>query len=561
MDYKLKDKLNDYRDKIYKYLFNDENDIDKWENNEKVLINKNFAPLLQGDWTRNYFGYQGLNLNKILNKKISKTELFNIIKEELSRTISFKDNDYYIHNFNPNLFFLLFDDFYNVKIKNNKITWNAYIAEDESILGINFDDETKTIFREETMYLIELHSMFVLNNNIQKILAPDLFIDIFIKNCLIQYHAKQYGTLTKNRFIDMSYNIINKPFLMEINEKTHSEILDYFKEIDVFLTTGSKLNSMHLYKEIYSTFDTFRKFLHNFCIWLYKSGYKEQSITLHMVEFSEFSVNAAKVGVQLVSGSLRLALSEIVKLPFFDDSDSPIDVDELIIKLYNMNKINPEKDFINWPGIISEYQIKSNLNNKKLDYLFILTIEKNNILLNTKGVMKILTNIPSNMWSRQDDYFEYLENLQTKYVQTVDKLLDDELADLKIVDRYIEFKNTVELIKFDQDEYFQKIKEKIGNRRFGGTFHHKLPFLKKESNPEKFVNFTIYKNLVNQKYLDSIQPCHTKKIGKNTLETVELVFGYSVMSPNEIKQIYSMSQKEFDNKYFNTSNNTIDFLD
>ena len=60
--------------------------------------------------------------------------------------------------------------------------------------------------------------------------------------------------------------------------------------------------------------------------------------------------------------------------------------------------------------------------------------------------------------------------------------------------------------------------------------------------------------------MDNIQSCHTKKIGKNKLESVELIFGYSVMNPNEITQIYSMSQKEFDNKYFNTSNDLIEFL-
>ena len=53
----------------------------------------------------------------------------------------------------------------------------------------------------------------------------------------------------------------NSPYFIEINEKAHSKILDYYKEIDVYLTLGSRLNSMDLYDEFYSTAKTFRKFL------------------------------------------------------------------------------------------------------------------------------------------------------------------------------------------------------------------------------------------------------------------------------------------------------------
>ncbi len=557
MDFELKNKLKNYRNKIYEYLFSD-TDINKWENNEKVFINKNFIPLLQGDWTRNYYGYQGINLGKILNKKISKTELFNILKDELSRTISFKDNDYYIHNFNPNLFFLLYDQFYDCEIKNNKITWEAYCAADDKIIGIFFCEETRKVLREETVYLIELHSMFVLNSNIFDILENNLYTDIFIKNCYIQYHAKKYGNLTKNRFIDLSYVINNKPYFIEINEKAHSKILDYYKEIDVYLTTGSRLNSMDLYDEFYSTAKTFRKFLHNFCISLYKAGYKDQSITLHMVEFSDFSVDTAKIGVQLVNKTLEIKLADVLALPFFDESNDQIETDDLIIKLYNLNKINPEKDFSNWCEIIPDYESTKGL---KPNNILIMCAEKENIILNTKGLMKILTNIPTNMWSRQDDYFEYLDNLQTKYVETVSRLLDDELKDIKIVDRYIEYKNIVELIKFDQDEYFKNIKEKVGNRRLTNLFHDKLPFLKVDNRPNKFVDFTVYKNLVNQKYLNTLSGYHIKKIDKNNLEKAELILGYSIMSSDEIKEIYSMTSKQFDEKYYNHSNDTILFID
>lgn len=556
MDFELQFKLKSYRKRLYQHLFTDE-EIDKWEKNEKVLISRKFAPLLQGDWTRSarFDGYQGMNLDSLINVKKTKTELFNIIKDEISRNIEFKNSDYYVHNFNPNLFFLLFDQFYGSSIKKTKIKFDAKTIND-NIYGITFCNESKKVFREETLYLIELHSMFILNQNIQKTLGEELFAEIFIKNCQIQYYAKKHNPHSKNRYIDMSYLINKMPFLIEINEKYHSIILDYFKEIDVELSTGSKLNSLELYDETVSLEESFKVILKNFCTTLYKAEYKDEGVILYMVEFADFNVDTAKIGVQLVNNNLTLKLSEITSLPFFDENEETIDIDLLIIKLFNIDKINPNTDFNNWDEIIKNRPKKI----KKKDLLLILTMEKNNIELNAKGIMKILTNIPTNLWSRQDDYFEYLQNLQEKYVKTVSHLLENKKKS-NLIDRYIENKKIIELIKYDQNEYFNKLKEKIGNRTMHNLFHEKLPFLKATPNKGIFVDFNMYKNLVDQKFLDQLSNNHVKKVESCSLGNIELILGFTIMSSEEINDIYNMTKKQFNDKYYNSNNESIDFID
>jgi hypothetical protein len=356
MEVELYNVLDDSRDKIHKYLFTPE-DIEKWENNQPVKINRNFIPLLQGDWTRSakFEGYQGINLNLILNKILTKTELFNIIRDEISRTINFQNNDYYVHNFNPNLFFLLFDQFYGCKIKKTKILFDAKVINDQ-IYGISFHNESRKVLREETLYLIELHSMFILNNNIQKVLEQESFIDIFIKNCHIQYYAKKPDNDSKNRYIDMSYTINELPYLIEINEKYHSIILDYFKEIDVELSTGARLNVLELYDETRSIDDTFRQILKHFCICLYKTGLKDEGIILFMVEFADFDVNQAKTGVQIVNKTLNVRLSDINNLIMVDESEEPINLDLLLIKLVNNGVFSYKRDFVNWEQVTKKYK-------------------------------------------------------------------------------------------------------------------------------------------------------------------------------------------------------------
>ena len=541
MDFELEELLNDYRDKLYNYLFTD-HEITRWINNKKVLISNKFKPLLSGDWSRNYGGYHGMNLELLINTKINKTKLFEIIYQELNRTVTFKNNDYYIHNFNPNLFFLLFDSFFECKIKKNIITFES-VTINENICGIVFSDNAHSIMREEIISLIEIHSLFILNKNIQKILTNDIFVNIFIKNCYIQYHVKKHNYHTRNRFIDMSYIINDFPFFIEINEKTHSEILDYYKELDVYLTTGSKLNSIKLYNEFFTIQDTFKKILYNFCVCLYKAGLKDQGIILHMVEFSHFEVSAAIVGVQMVNSKLNITLNSIVKLPFFDETNERINIDLLINYLYNENKIDPVNDFNNW------IQIKKSYNKFNLPDIVLIINEKNNLLVKPSCLIKILSNIPTKMWSRQNDYFVYLQNLQTKYIQSITSLLDDNI-DNKLAEKYIENKKIIELIKFDQDEYFYNIKQKAGNKLYL-IFHEKLPFLKVNKQYGQFVDFNMYKHLVKQKYLDNLTADNIKKIKKKYSKPTEIILGYSIIDSNEIIDIYNMTQSDFNDRYLN----------
>ncbi len=553
MDFELNSKLRNYRNKLYKYLFSPD-DIEKWEANEPITINRKFVPLLQGDWTRSakFDGYQGMNLDEILYKSITKTELFNLIKQEISRTINFQNNDYYVHNYNPNLFFLLFDQFYGCRIKKTKILFDAKVLNDQ-IYGISFCNESRTVLREETLYLIELHSMFILNQNLQKIINSEDFTKIFITNCYIQFWAKKNYN-SKNRYIDLSYKINHIPFLIEINEKSHSKILDYFKDIDVELSTGARLNVLELYEETHCIDKTFKEILKNFCVGLYKAGLKDESIILFMVEFADFDVNQAITGVKIVNKTIETKLSEINGLILQDPNEKPINLGLLLIKLIGNGVFSYNRDFINWNQVTKKY--------KKVEGYeeIIICWEMDNIIINSRGIIKLLSNVPGYMWSRKDEYFDYLDNLQEKYIKTISEMLEDKNYS-KIIEKFIENEKIIRLFKFDQDKYFDKIREKVGKRPIHRLFHEKLPFLKVSNEDGKFVDFSIYKNLVNDKYLEKLSDYHVKSVNKNKLEKAELVLGYTVMDPNEILEIYSMTQKQFDKKYYQENNNTTEFID
>ena len=168
----ITERLEDIRDIILNYLFgNRQNKIDRWIENKKIKINDNFKPLLQGDWTRNkYPKPDKLNLDNLLNDKTTKNDIFNSLVKEL-KIPSSKGN--YSQNFNPNWFFIFYEEFLDNKI------FDIIEVKDstERIIGLQITNSEK--FRLETIKIIELHSRFLLNRCFYKILS-DKFIEYFI---------------------------------------------------------------------------------------------------------------------------------------------------------------------------------------------------------------------------------------------------------------------------------------------------------------------------------------------------------------------------------------------
>jgi hypothetical protein len=356
----------------------------------------------------------------------------------------------------------------------------------------------------------------------------------------------------KNRYIDLAYIINNIPFLIEVDEKHHSVMMDYFRSIDVYTNSSEKINSLALYHEFNSKDGFMKNIISNLCITLYKAGYSKEAITLHMVKFSDFKIDYAIFGVQLVNKTLNLTLGNINKLPFF--SEIHFDVNNLINKLYDLKKLKPFVDFKNWLDVCSSYNLKD-LKNVKDKELIIMSAKKNSIELTITGIMTILTNFPTELWPNNKDFIEYLTNLQIKYVETMEQLLREQKHE-PIITRFKENTNIIQLIKYDQDEYFNVI-EKLDKQL---NYHPHLPFLISTINrtkyPEKseFVNFTLYKNIVKSKYLKKIHETQIGYFGKD--KEVEILYDYKVMSAKEVDDLY----KELD-EINKRKQQFIDFID
>ena len=181
IDSKLVDAIEDFKDKILEFLFSGKEElIDIWLDDQDVVFDPlKFKNLFQGDWSRKDLfpnnEHIGLDLDRVfLDKKynpqqtISQTRLFDELSRELCRPVS----NEYVHNFNPNLYFLLFDKFNKTKFTKNikgktesfYLKPNGIKDENDEIIGIRFDDDHNKYFRDEILRIIELHSMFIFNH-------------------------------------------------------------------------------------------------------------------------------------------------------------------------------------------------------------------------------------------------------------------------------------------------------------------------------------------------------------------------------------------------------------
>jgi hypothetical protein len=233
--------LNNAREIILNYLFDeDQSKIDKWLDNKKVKINDNFKPLLQGDWSRNkYPKPDRLNLSNLLNEKTTKISIFNSIIMELKIQSS---KGTYAQNFNPNWFFIFYEEFINENI------FEIISVKDSNQITIGLQIINSEKFRPETIKIIELHSRFLLSNFHE--ILNDKFVEYFIQGCYIQYKIKDNNF--KNNYLDLCYVIEDNELCLEINEYHHNEIIDSIRKMNVMLSSKCRLVNFNL-NECYET--------------------------------------------------------------------------------------------------------------------------------------------------------------------------------------------------------------------------------------------------------------------------------------------------------------------
>jgi hypothetical protein len=576
IDSKLLDAIEDIKDKIINFLFSGNDElIDLWLDDKDVVFDPlKFKNLIQGDWSRknSYYNneYVGLDLDQVfLDKKnnpkqtISQTRLFNELFNEICRPIS-KD---YIHNFNPNLYFLLFDKFNNTKfikkINGKKETFylkpNGIKDENNKIIGISFNDEHDKYFRDEILRIIELHSMFIFNPSIRntKIIRNDKFSKIFIENAVIQYHCNIENIyLNKNAYIDFAYvidkNIENKlafktKAFIEILEKHHNKFADQLRSIDILMMEKASCLDINI-KDMKTIIDYFQEFLPKFLQLLYKSGHEYEAIVIFMIEIHKLQEREAIFSVQMKRGMLDNKLISIPKLPIFNPGSITLD---MILK--NLaNEFDFNDDFIDWKIIWKEKKeiVKSKLKDiPKEKYMqnFIKLIHlKDFLTLTNEGIRKVISKLSSDIWTDQKEYWKYQNKLESKYIDTIQSFMSDDSNNI-ITEYFCQYEYLDRLKVFGIDKYHRTKKivnsDKKKLNEFGiKKLHDNLPFLKYEEG--KFVKWNNYVERIFSHLSEEerLELKNKNNIDIHEIHKQDIIVNYTVMSPSMIQKLNTIWQ-------------------
>lgn len=570
IDSKLLSTINEYKNKILEFLFSGNDElIDIWLDEKDIVFDPlKFKNLFQGDWSRKDLfpnnEHIGLDLDRVfLDKKnnpkqtISQTRLFNELSKELSRPIS----NEYIHNFNPNLYFLLFDKFNKTKftknIKGKIVSFyiRPYSIDDDNnkIIGIRFDDELKNYIRDEILRIIELHSMFIFNPSIKntKIMNREKFSKIFIENTVIQYHCETENIYLKNRFIDFTYiideNTENKltyktKAFFEIMEKHHDQIADKLRLIDILMMENASCLDINI-KDRKTMIDYFQEFLPIFLKLLYKSGHEYEAIVIFMVEIHKLQEREAIFSVQMKRDMLDNHLVSIHKLPIFNPGTITVD---MILK--NLaNEFDFDDDFIDWKTIWKEKKeiVKSKLKdipkNKYMQNFIKLIHLKEFLILTNEGIRKVISKLSSDIWPDQKDYWRYQNKLESKYIDTIQSFMSDDTNNI-ITEYFCQYEYLDRLKIFSIDKYNRTRKNittdnKLLRELDIKKLHDNLPFLKYEVG--KFVKWNNYVERIFS-HLSEEERYELKN--KNSIDIHEIykqdiIVNYTLMSPVMIQKI------------------------
>jgi hypothetical protein len=466
----------------------------------KVKITNRCKSLLQGDWSR-YHKPNRLNLDKYLGKEMMLDTIFDSIIDELK--LESKRGDYSM-NFNPNWFFIFYKEFYESKIFDIIPVKNK----DDIIIGIELCPKSGNTVRIETIKIIELHSRFLLNNSVIKILGEEKFLKYFVENCYIQY--KIQDNMYNNSYIDLCYVVENTNLLLEINEYHHNEINDTTRQKNIIINSNSRLTHYNTNDYFYTNDNVYKNMIRNMCKIIYNNNNTSDAIKIFLTEINNMPYHMINVGVSLYKDEYKLLLSDLLTIPFFDPTDK-LSITSVIKSIIKKGNVNSEQDF-------------STLYTKDITLENIVE-DMNTLELTSYGIKNFLLSINGKKWSRRKDYIEFMDNLEKECYKVIEEIIKDDTIDM-LQQETIMLKNILGLVKYDQNTFFEKASKM---KLFKNILHKTVPFIVK-TEEKVYVDYSLLSNVLDSNIKSKI---NCREFGDNRYIT-----NFRLMLPSELNRIF-----------------------
>ena len=557
MDEKLKDKLTNIKDNILEKIFdNNVKLIKKWNNDEIIDFKREtFEVLFHGDWSRN--SKCKLNLDKLLDTSNKPTVIFNEIKKELQRP---KTEGLYKSNFNPNLFFLFFEEFYNLPLKNTsdksyKLTYDFLknLNDGGKIIGIKIKNreqlENNYVLRKEIIQIIEFHSKILFDELLRDYLGEDIFGKIFIKNCVIQ---KKVLTYNDERFVDLCYaldkvilyptleneklsledlqKIDSKNLYLEVNEEKHIPVLDKLRDNSLVATSGIRICYIETVDIVnYYHYDTYKNLIKVFCKIAfglssirdsYLFNMKNTIMRIYLTIIEELNSQFVDFIVSYQYENKNYSINDIFDLlNQNNDSNEEIKKKQIIKKLFKTKFFEDNEIYVN----LSIYDKV----NEDVDYII---TNMNNIYLTRYGIESMFYSIDKKYWDNKNEFIKFKIDVEKKYLDSIENLLKDDIIDILVEEHNV--KNAIFYILKNYDKIdFIKLKEYVNTKksfsRYKNKLHPELPFLIRSE--KSTVDYRTLGYLISDEMVEKYK--YENEIYSN------LIVGYRPLYETEIKQI------------------------
>lgn len=560
MDEELRDELLRKKNYILKIIFNNnEKQINKWNNDEIIDFKREtFEVLFHGDWSRN--SKCKLNLDKLLDTSNKPSVIFNEIKKELQRP---KTDGLYKSNFNPNLFFLFFEEFYNLPIKNTseksyKLTYDFLknLNHDGKIIGIKIKNreqlENNYVLRKEIIQIIEFHSKILFDELLRDYLGEDIFGKIFIKNCVIQKKVLTYNDI---RFVDLCYaldkvilyptledeklsledlqKIDSKNLYLEVNEEKHIPVLDKLRDNSLVATSGIRICYIETVDIVnYYHYDTYKNLIKVFCKIAFglsnnKDSYlfnmKNTIMRIYLTIIEELNSQFVDFIVSYQYENKNYCINDIFELiNQNNDSNEAIKKKQIIKKLFKSKFFEDNEIYVN----LSIYDEA----NEDVNYVI---KNMNDINLTRYGIESLFYSIERKYWVNKNEFIKFKIGVEKKYLDSVENLLKDDTIDILVDEHNV--KNAIFYILKNYDKIdFKKLKEYVNTKksfaRYKNKLHSELPFLIKSE--KSTVDYRTLGYLISDEMAEKYK--YENEIYSN------LIVGYRPLYETEIKQILGL---------------------
>jgi len=540
MDELLQDKLEVVRDLILETIFsNDSKRINSWKKDEEIdFDSKTFKVLLFGDWNRSR--YTKLNLDKFISTKNKPSVIFNEIKNELQRN---KIEGNYKCNFNPNLFFLFYDKYYDLDLiqkkgKTYKLSYDFLRDPDtDKILGIQILNREKLedmwIMRKEIIRIIEIHSKILFNENLKEYIGLDLFKKIFIQNCVIQ---KEVQTYYNSRYIDLTYcidkvilipsneiginelyQIERKNIYIEINEEHHNNDADKIRNNSLVSSAGAIITPF----DVTDIFDQNGlkinlEIISNLCKVLIRDNkYKNDVMKLYLTEIEKLDEQFVNFIINYKYKNDKFTIDSIFNI--INQNNEELNKGKIIRILF-------KRGFFDSNEYFHDDIIFHKIQKEGLEFL-----EENysEILLTRLGIENLFYSIDKKFWKRKDNFVQFKIDIEEKYLSSVEKLLSDNTLDILIEENNLKNSVFYVLKNFDKDKFYNNIKR---FSKYKNMYSTEIPFIIKSS--KHVIDSRIIKLLISdddyQEYEES------NKFKKDCL------VGWRFLFESEIKEIMNL---------------------